>query len=403
MSDVGGVNPNVDTASTVENQETIEVRGGENLTSFDDLGRAVANKKAKPRQDATRNEDEEEPAKKEPKKEKKKEKEEDDETPTIAQAAEKKKAEQAEKARVKKILAKLRKEDGEEDVELDPGLMLKHKVGGKDIDVPLSELLNEFSGKTDWTRKYTDLDKERKEFTQSREQFNGNIRKFHELSKQNPEDAMEFIFDLYGHDSRAVLKGLQEKWLEKYSSYSEMDETERRAAQAEEEKSYYQRKVEKFESEKQNKQRLAQVHQQVQAVQSQYGIDNQSFMNAYKELASSPEVAEATRRNPNFELTPEHVARYHQISTMRNAVESTIAEIRPDLATKMDQIHSEVEYIRNRNPDFTKEDITDILRQVYAPKAKKAASLKDRVTGQKEVAKEIKSVKRPPVSFDDLL
>ena len=63
----------------------------------------------------------------------------------------------------KKDVKNLRMKMGEELFNVASDATFKVKVDGKSEEVPLQELINNYSGKTAWDKKFTEIGKEKKE------------------------------------------------------------------------------------------------------------------------------------------------------------------------------------------------------------------------------------------------
>ena len=77
-----------------------------------------------------------------------------EEKETLDQAKEEKAEE------IKKLIAKY----GEENLEMPANAIFKHKVDGEEVDVELQELLNNYSGKISYDKKFQEFSSEKKEF-----------------------------------------------------------------------------------------------------------------------------------------------------------------------------------------------------------------------------------------------
>jgi hypothetical protein len=84
----------------------------------------------------------------------------------IEEKVENKEREETEqKSEVKKITAK----NGEDNLEIPANITIPHKVDGEEVEIPLQELLNNYSGKQAWDKRFSELDVERKEYQKERD------------------------------------------------------------------------------------------------------------------------------------------------------------------------------------------------------------------------------------------
>ena len=72
---------------------------------------------------------------------------------------------------VKKLAARY----GEEDLEVAANTTFKHKIDGQEVEVELQELLNNYSGKVSYDKKFQQFSDERKEFEQEMQEYNTQI------------------------------------------------------------------------------------------------------------------------------------------------------------------------------------------------------------------------------------
>jgi hypothetical protein len=75
---------------------------------------------------------------------------------------------------------------GDKDVDLPADTKLQVTVDGKPAEVSLSDLASEFAGKTNWGKKYQELDTERKTFQAERQDLQTGVDKLVNLSKDDP-------------------------------------------------------------------------------------------------------------------------------------------------------------------------------------------------------------------------
>ena len=67
-------------------------------------------------------------------------------------------AKEAKEEEIKKLIAKY----GEENLEMPANAIFKHKVDGEEVDVELQELLNNYSGKVSYDKKFQEFSTEKK-------------------------------------------------------------------------------------------------------------------------------------------------------------------------------------------------------------------------------------------------
>jgi hypothetical protein len=369
-------------------QSPITLSGAETLTSFDDISAidpTVKTAKTPKEPKAPKESGEKAPAK--------------EKAPEANQEEE---ISQADAKKIRKILAKM----GDQQLELTPDTMVRHKVSGQEVDVKLDDLLSEFSGKTDWSRKYTELDKTKKslaERDQVLNRFQGTIKQFRQIAEQDPANALEFLLDSYGANGRETLKGIHQQWAEKYQEMSQLDDGERKAREFEDEATYYKRKLEQQAEHQKRQQENAALVQKVETLKQQHGFKQEEFVAGYQELASSPEYAQMRKENPDFQLQPEMVANLISIKKFKGEIHDHLTEIGHDAANDLDSVYEQINFVAERFPRLSNKELIKVVKESFSGKSpKKENPLKDKITTAKKgfVNKEIKPYEA--FSFDDI-
>jgi hypothetical protein len=351
--------------------ESVVMSGSESITSFDDISAidpTVKQEKA--------------PKKAAPKKE------EIDVAPTTAEAK-----------KIRKILAKM----GDQDLELTPDTKIRHKISGEEVDVVLDDVLSEYAGKTDWSRKYTELDKLKKT-TEAQQQkiasTDSKFKRFAEIAKENPSNGLEYLLDSYGHNGRDVLKSIHQQWAEKYSEMMELDEGERKAREAEDDREYYKRKLDERVAQEKAETESKQLSQKITELREKHGISHDDFVRTYHELAASPEFKQLQQSNPDFVLGPEHVANYYSIKNFNSKVEQHLIDVGHEAANDLQSVHEQISFISQRFPHMGQKELLAVVKKSFPGKSAKQNPLKELVRPKKETVQQLKSFE--PVTFDDI-
>jgi len=212
--------------STVNTGEPIVKTGSTaDAISFDQL-EAITDSKGKPHQDEVpkarsaiqkkdENGDDIE------KKAKKQDKElDDDEPPKVDKTKVKDGEEDPDAPKIKTLKMK----NGDEDLEVPSGAKIKVKVAGKEEDVDLQTLVNEYSGKTNWGRKFQELDTERKTFQAERQDLQSGIDELFDLAvtKNQPMDAVQMLSEMLGGDGIKTVTDLRERMFKEFEEYSKL-------------------------------------------------------------------------------------------------------------------------------------------------------------------------------------
>lgn len=310
-----------------------------------------------------------------------------------------KKATKEVEAEQQKAVAKILKlKQGDTELEVAEDAIVPVKVDGKVVEVPVKDLLANYSGKTDWTRKYQDLHNERTQFYTERDTLSGRINEFYRLAvdEKNPRIAIDFLAEAMGANPQEVWSNLMGQVKEAYKNSADLSPEELKAREYQEELEYYKRREELRRTESEKARERDGLLSQIQEVQTKYGMTPQQFKQSYDDM-----VAEAQRSGVDVNtLTPEHVGQYHQILDRRTKVTGFVQETWKD-SEKASDIEKQLYDVWTRNPEFTIDDLKDVAIEVFGAPKSKAAKVAERV---KETTKTTKKTmpQHEPLSWDEL-
>lgn len=316
--------------------------------------------------------------------------------PTKEELAEKLKAGQQEKKDLDKTADKVKTykvKSGESEVQVRADAAFDVTVAGKAEKVPLQELINNYAGKTDWNRKYTEMDKERQAFHKDRDTVQGVVNSFLDTAPKDPMTAITQLGEASGFD--------MEKFWDDFTNQLDGLWGERMALSPEERKARdLERKVERYqkrdESAKQTAARTKSLEaekQKVKQLQETHGLNDEKFHELYSDLQKHG-IAEK-------DLTPELVVDYHQELTARQTLRGILTEVNPGLkdpGKAIDQLRS----VQRENPNLSVQDLKDIVVEVYGDKTAQNLSKKIKKAAPTDTLKPPKARREEPISFDDL-
>lgn len=276
----------------VEPGSTIEIVGGSSPASFDEL--EAVDRHAKTEEKVKKSEVKE--AAKEAAKEVLKKKDasseaskkggdKDGRTPDDKSTAEGEDGKEKSAAQDVKPVKTLKVKIGDEDKELPLDAKIPVKVSGEEKEVTLEELRHNYAGKVDWSRKYSELDKERKTFTKDREMLNSTLNEVFDLSKKDAFGAMLKFVELGGLDPIKYRKDFLDSIFPALEKLQGMDENERRALDREFELNYRQQALEAREAKTREAQEFEQFQEQTLKQVEQHGLSPDEFFETYADLA----------------------------------------------------------------------------------------------------------------------
>ena len=312
------------------------------------------------------------------------------------------KTEESEEAEEVKEIKKLLGKFGEEEMELAAETLFKHKVDGEDVDVSLQELLNNYSGKVSYDKKFQEFSESKKEFDDYKVTYdkdidliNGYINDFAEKLKSNDAmGALSYFAEFSGMEPHTFKRQLLDQLapeIERMSLLSpEQIENERLA----QENNYLQQQQESEANKRQQEQSQGELLSEIKRLQEAHSISDDEFQGAYQELVDG---------NFDGEITPEIVAEYYVHSAAFSKSEAILDQVNPDLVNN-DQIVESLQKVVVENPSFDDNDLLEIVQEVYGSSKKQASKAVSKKVAQAapKQATEVSKDKEEYFSFDEL-
>jgi hypothetical protein len=277
-----------------------------------------------------------------------------------AELANKEEITKSEQEEVKKILGR----SGKKDLELNPETTFKHKVDGEDIDVSLQDLLNNYSGKVSYDKKFQEFSETRKEFENNKRQYDGEISNINQYinnfaEKLRDEDAMgalEYFASFAGvkpYEFRTELLRQLAPEVERRSMMSS-DEIENENLRAQNE--YLRAQQESEVRYKETEQSQVELSNDIKRIQEAHNITDEDFEKAYYELVES---------NYDGDINPALVGEYYVHTQAFSQAENVLNQVDTNL-TSNDQIVESLQKVIVENPSFDNDDLLDIVKEVYS-------------------------------------
>jgi hypothetical protein len=178
----------------------------------------------------------------------------------------------------KKIAAKL----GDKTVELDESLTVPVKINGKTEEVTLKELQSDFSGRTEVTRRFTELDKQKKQLKVESEQFfnekTGVEAHLQLMSLLEPQEFVHHLAQLQGKDPDELYGSMVKQIVTLVNEMAEMSPKQREL--------YNENR--KFKAEK----KIAEVRSKVESRLSEHRQQRQSQQERYEQFVTEMQAME---------------------------------------------------------------------------------------------------------------
>jgi hypothetical protein len=296
-----------------------------------------------------------------------------------------------EKEKVKTFKVK----SGDKEIEVRSDTAFEVSVAGKVERVPVQELLNNYSGKVVWDKKFSELDRDRKSFQAEKQDLQSSVDKLFQLAVQdsNPRAAIEYLAEALGGDPRQVWTQLRDEIKKQFDSYKGLSEDEIRAKETEDELNYLRQKDESAKADAARKQKLSEVEKRTQAVQETHKLSNEEFYRIFNDLKNSGQV------DPE-DLTPELVGDYYVETSTRKELGSILEGINPELAKKPGLIGELRDTMLKQK--LSMEDMRDVITEVYGSKKSKGLAKKLKQSNPTNTSRPSAIRRENPLTFDDI-
>ncbi len=346
--------------------------------------------------------------KKQAKEDEEEEEESEEEEETDEEEATEEKVE--EKEEEKKSKSKLRLRMGNELFNVDSDATFKVKVDGKTEEVTAQDLINNYSGKTAWDKKFTELGKEKKaveweksKVEKERGQLLGHINKAIAPLKDpeaNPLESLLYLVEMSGEDPYNAYRRIMEANLDELGSLMDMSEVERELY-FHKKKDELHGKVHKQRLEKyQEEQSFKQVLEKVDRLRQAHNVSEQDFVDASEELEGIFEDSGLDVESLTEETIVDYASLKPHISLVKQLIEPYESNIQE--ASYGDVVAELSRYLRDGKADekaikellqrnfSVEEDVKELNTKVYSKQ--KAKPFK----------KEVEKVSDRFETFDDL-
>lgn len=187
------------------------------------------------------------------------------------------------------------------------------KVNGKNELVPVQELINNYSGKTAWDTKFTELSKERdtfkqefEQYTQERDYIREQLTEVRSLAEKalsgeaNPLDFVNNLLDQMNINSYDFNKALRSHLAEEFEVFSEMTEAEREAYWLKQKTEYLERKQETSMKQLNDRKAQEELIKKVDSLRQTHGVSEDQYVSAFNDLSELGYK----------DITPEQIVKY---------------------------------------------------------------------------------------------
>ena len=299
---------------------------------------------------------------------------------------------------IKKILAR----QGDDELEIAADALFKQKVDGEEVDVSLQDLLNNYSGKTSYDKKFQELSSSKKEFEGVKETFDNDVQQIQNYVKTFNEKmmnndalgALEYFAEFSGMKPYEFRRELLKSLTPAVERYQKLSEEELRNEELVAQNDYLIKQQESAQERQQHEQAVEELRAEIAKVQEAHGMNDDSFRESYKELQEL---------GYEGEIKPQDVAEFYMHKNAYMKTDEILNSVNPALAAN-DEIVESLQKIIIENPSFDNNDLSEIVMEVFGDFVKETSK-----TVSKKVEKPVEKKqsinnrsKEAFMSFDDL-
>jgi hypothetical protein len=268
---------------------------------------------------------------------------------------------------------------------VDSNSTFKVKVDGEMVDVAVQDLLNNYSGKTAWDKKFTEIGKEKKlievernTLTKQKDQLLSHLNEalgpIRDKNK-NPIDSLLYLVEMSGEDPYAAYRRIMEANLGELSELIDMSETERELFFHKKKDELHSNVNKKRQDKQQKEQVFNQTVQKVDALRQARNVTEDQFVDASEELE---EIYTQSKLDVNT-ITDEAIVDYASLKPHIAVVKKLIEPYEENISeSKYGDVVSELSrYLRDGKADeatvskilkrnfSVEEEVKDLNTKVY--------------------------------------
>lgn len=295
-----------------------------------------------------------------------------------------------------KVSKKIKAKSGDQELDLDPDVLVPVTIDGKEEMVKLSDIRNQYSGKMAIEKRFSEIDKEKKAFTKEKQTYDEKFNKTKEffqtldqkLEAENPYEALDFLLEKGGKSSYDFkYNKLLPAMMDEVTQLLQMDEVSREAYLAKKENEYLKKGRESEELKSKQEQSKTEFIAKVDAMRETHKISEDEYVKAHQDLLEMGKK----------DFKPDNVIDYvRNLRSINKSIE-LVKSIDPSKAENEDVIKSVASTLKN-HPEVTEQDIVDELRQYWSLPAQKTEEIGKKV---QDTRSQPKKTVRGFESFDD--
>jgi len=275
------------------------------------------------------------------------------------------------------------------------------KINGEEVDVPLQELLNNYSGKVAYDKKFTEVDKEKKALQSEIADVNNHIEEFGKLFEEKKVlDAVSKFASFADIPAHRLKNALMQELGGEYQRLSGLSAEQYALEMQQKENEYLKGKIESDSKMRLEEQAKMELQTKVSQFQETHNISPDEW-----ESASS--LLKEHEHFKGREIAPEVITEYVRYYKAGVKSESLIKDVDASLVGN-EHIMKTLSDIIINNPDFSDDDLNEIVKNAYSQnhteevkeKLVKKVEQKSGLNKKQSIPKDISGIK-PLESWDD--
>lgn len=291
----------------------------------------------------------------------------------------------AEAAAAAKAVKKIGFKAGDQSIELLEDAVTDWKVDGQPVKVPLKELLQNYSGKVAWEKRFQEVADARKQtaeqvlqFEQQKQRHSQLITDMHKAAQEGRTfDAISAMIQMTGAkvDAREYVKNLRSALVEQAKQMAGLTPEQLQVQEAKEELEYLKSQGTRLQQQRAQEQAAQAFQARVATAINSVNSTIDEYVSTRDWLLKNGPAQLGNQWDPQ-QVTPEYVA--NQIRDVRDyrTVREALDTVDPSLAKNQTTWKQAVEMLRS-NPDWTVDDVKEVYRE--ALKQKRSQTLSNKV------------------------
>lgn len=300
-----------------------------------------------------------------------------------------------------KILPKMktiRLKNGDEEVNLRHDTVIPVKVDGKIMEVPVEELVKNFSGTKAVDERFKQYSQEKYKFDQDKREIESFINDVMAASKTDPVQGLLLAAQRIGLDPVQYRINLMEALSEQALQWHQMTDQDKALYKYQLENQQLKSTQEKYNQRTQQENEAKQLDLKVTELQNKLGVSREEFAKSYFTL-------ETLQKNGQLkaEITPDLVANFISDQKKMSTAREILQEIDEDLLANSDAIESLVDIMYDY-PKLGVDDLKDIAKDYYG-KVKPSQKITNKLSkGKPDLVEPKRKINagQDLISFDEL-